>query len=633
MCGIVGSINIPVQSDILSTIEHRGPDDQGWWEDKDVKLGHVRLSIQDVSEAGHQPMISGDGRWVMVFNGEIYNHWDIRRILETEYKIQFRSRSDTETLLYAWSVWGAKCLDKLNGIYAFGVYDTLEQKLTLVRDPAGVKPLYIYQDNTGIAFSSELKTFLKLPGFAPGLDYEAILNYLTFLWSPGEKTPFENVYKLLPGHFLEIDVNYPNDLTFNSYLPMYNEFSQNGITEEKWIDLLEEQLLTTVERQLLSDVQVGFFFSGGLDSTLLAAMAHKLHPGSHFPCFTIKTTNLAKTEGLLDDISFARKAAKHLSIDLIEIEPHPDMFNNFGSMIWQLDEPQADLAPLNVQAIAQEAKINYDCKVLIGGTGGDDVFSGYRRHRALTLENYLSWSPVLLLSGVKKILSTFPSKSIFFRRAQKLTRDWDKSVEERLLGYFNWLPDNNFGLRLLSKKVQSRIQDYNPYEYGKKLLENLPEKTPLLEQMLFLERNTFLVDHNLNYSDKMSMAVGVEARVPYLDPDLVDISKNIPVSLKLRNGQTKYILKKVAERYLPKDVIYRSKTGFGAPVRSWLKNDENKITAAFLNYARMRKQGIFNVDQVESMVTSNMNGTAEFGYNILSVMAIQSWLDQFYFKP
>ena len=625
MCGIIGSINIEWKSRPIDTIDHRGPDFQNQFSCNNLFLGHSRLSILDPSELGNQPMISDNENWVIVYNGEVYNHLEIRDELKNKFNEKFISNSDTETILKGWIHYGESLLPKLNGIFSFAIYDKSKSKLTLIRDPHGVKPMYFYQDNDQLAFSSELKSFTKIKNFKNDLNFRGIVNYLSFLWSPGEDTMYTHVKKLLPGNLIEINIK-----NCKTKVREYNQLKlkkfQNLKSEEDYIKKLDELLNLAVKRQLLSDVPLGFFLSGGLDSSLLVAIAKKHCPAKELNCFTINTKTSGGKEGFQDDLPFARKVAKHLDVKLHEVKINNNLNKDFDEMINCLDEPQADLAPNNVRLISQRAKIN-GIKVLIGGVAGDDLFSGYRRHKAIKFEKKLKKIPSIFLKIIKFIFSTLPSKIPLFRRMKKITRDQNNNQQKRLFGYFNWLPNNNFINEILNKITN----DLDVYKYFKMIIKNVNDK-PLLSKMLYLEQKTFLVDHNLNYTDKMSMIEGVEARVPYLDLELVEFSKQIPDELKIKKGITKYILKKVAEKYLPKYIIYRSKTGFGAPVRDMIGTDFKLLISKYLNEKRIIDQNIFNYNKIRYMLESHNNGYEDFGYNILSMLAIQSWLDQFPWK-
>lgn len=627
MCGIVGGIGLDTwdEKNILSFIAHRGPDSNGFYKDDHFFIGHTRLSIQDLSENGNQPMFSSDGRYVIVFNGEIYNHLEIREQFKNEF--HFRSTGDTETVLYAFIKYGPDFLKKLNGIFALAIYDIEEKEIFIARDQFGVKPLYVYTDASKFLFSSELKTFLAF-NIDKTLEPKAFNNYLSLLWSPGELVSFHYVKKLLPGNFLQFKLE--NFQTAKSIL--YHKVSFNGhysnISEEALIDLLDQKLIAAVKRQMLSDVPVGFFLSGGLDSSLLVAIAKKLFPDNKFPCFTIDIGNWSEgSENFANDLFYAKKVASLLNVDLNIVKADINILDRFDEMIWHLDEPQADAAPLNVLNIAQLAK-EMGIKVLLGGTGGDDIFSGYRRHQAISLEKYFKVIPTPIGKIIKQFIAFLPSKNTLFRRLRKIVANLDKSRNERMAGYFSWL-SNETVHSLFSKEWQEKLKGYNSNDFFEKLTNEIPHEKNLLNRMLYWEIKSFLVDHNLNYTDKMAMAVGVEARVPFLDAELVDFSLTIPPELKMKNGETKYILKKVAERYLPNEIIYRPKTGFGAPVRKWITSDLDNMIGERLSYENIQRRGIFDYDKVWELINQNKKGELDASYTIWAILAIDSWITQF----
>lgn len=628
MCGIVGYIgNTPEKfiKALTNNICHRGPDDSGYFLNEKLALGHRRLSVLDLSCNGHQPMYSEDGNYIIVFNGEIYNHLDIRGELIKE-GIHFKSNSDTETLLNGYQVWKEGILNKLNGIFAFAIFSIKDQEIFIARDEFGIKPLYYYYYNSTFLFGSEIKSFLSVPSFNRAIDAKGLVNYINYLWSPGETTSFEFTKKLLPGHYLKFSLNNIQIKPVKYYdIPFTGKYSD--ATEGELIDQLEQKLLSAVERQLLSDVPVGFFLSGGLDSSLLVAMVRRLFPKRKIQAFTIDTGILSEKEGFADDLYYAKLVAQHLNVDLEIVDAEIDIIKDFDKMIWHLDEPQSDIAPLNVLNICRRAQ-EMGYKVIIGGTAGDDLFSGYRRHLALKYEKYFSLIPHPIAKLLKQGTAKLPVSNATFRRVRKLTEDIDKTSLERQTGYFSWIPISK-NKQFFSKSYFELIDDYDPLDYLKSLRSNIPEEKNQLNQMLYWEMKSFLVDHNLNYTDKMSMAVGVEARVPYLDKELVEFSTTIPPALKMKGNDTKYILKKVAERYLPENVIYRPKTGFGAPVREWIKDGLSQMISEKLDSEKLKKQGIFNPDEIHQMIKKNKMGKIDGSYSILSLLAIESWIKQF----
>jgi asparagine synthase (glutamine-hydrolysing) len=627
MCGIVGAIgNFNSNTkDSLNFISHRGPDSTGSYCQKNIFLGHTRLSIQDLSSNANQPMFSTDGRYVIIFNGEIYNHIEIRNQHLSDFI--FKSTGDTETVLNAYIKFGTSILSTFNGIFAFAIFDTKTEEIIIARDHFGVKPLYIYKDSSMFLFGSEIKSFLPF-GINKEISPSAISNYIKFLWSPGEQTPFLYVRKLLPGHFLKFKLsNFSQAKDFKFYQNK-NIFKKSVLSEEELINKLEVLLLNAVQRQMLSDVQVGFFLSGGLDSSLLVAMAKKINPNKKLKCFTIDIgENKSNIDGFVDDLFYAKKVATFLNVELNVVKANFDIVNNFDKMIWHLDEPQADAAPLNVLNIATLAKLN-NIKVLIGGAAGDDLFSGYRRHQALYFEKYIEKIPSCLLKLLAFLGRIIPVLTPSLRRFKKIISNIDKPSVERQLGYFEWMSTESVKL-LFSDEWKKKLKNYSPFKYFEELQKELDVDVSVIDRMLYWELKTFLVDHNLNYTDKLGMAEGVEVRVPFLDLELVEFSNEIPTQLKMKGKETKYILKKVAERYLPLEVVYRPKTGFGAPVRKWITNDLQMLINNRLSYENLERRGIFNPNKVWDLINNNQSGKIDASYSVWALLAIESWFIQF----
>jgi len=628
MCGIVGSVsrNFHFTEKHVDILSHRGPDDSGYFLDNDVMLGHRRLSIIDTSANGHQPMFSRDGRIALIFNGEIYNYQAIKKELISKGYV-FRSHSDSEVLIYGYMEYGRTLVNHLNGIFAFAIYDKKAGTVFIARDQLGVKPLYYYNRQNIFAFASELKIFKAIPGFDRSIDVHALTYYLQALYSPGEVTPFQHVKKLLPGHYMVYDVH-RHTLAVTRYYDVSFNVEQDTVSEKEWIDRLDGALQKAVERQLMSDVPLGYFLSGGLDSSLVVAMAKKLLPQSSLTCFTIATGPEMKKEGFADDEYYAQIVAKALGVKLEIIPAHVDMLAQFDKMIWHLDEPQADPAPISVNNICDGA-VQKGIKVLLSGAGGDDVFTGYRRHQALNLEKYIAMIPGFAARQIQSAAKRLNSSSPLGRRIQKIAHDISLTKDERLAGYFMWLDDRNITSLFREEQRAELLRRKMPREYWMDLLHSLPASTDDINKMLYLELRTFLPDHNLNYFDKMGMASSVEIRVPFLDMELIDLAGKMPPHLKMGGNVTKYLLRKVGERYLPKEVVYRPKTGFGAPVRQWIKSSMKPMIAERLSETSLNRTEIFDSKNIQHLIRLNLEGKVDAAYTIWALLSIDSWMTQF----
>lgn len=635
MCSISGIISLDdtsIDKSILSSmndvLKHRGPDDNGLFMDSKVGLAHNRLSIVDTTDCGHQPMLTNDGRYLIVFNGEIYNHLEIRSQLKKQ-GYQFSSESDTETLLIAYVEYGKKMLDILNGIFAFAIYDKVKQKVFLARDHMGVKPLYYsLVDNKTLVFASEIKSILQCPHISKELDHRAILSYIQLLWCPGENTPLHSVKKLLPGHYIELPLTESrwNSNICKRYYNIPFDGNYSKLKESELIFQLDYKLNKAVERQLMSDVPIGFFLSGGLDSSLITAIASQFTE-EKIDCFTINSGDELSKEGFVNDLSYARSLSHKEGYNLHEVKADLNILEEFDKMVWHLDEPQADPASFNVYNISNTAR-RMGIKVLLGGTAGDDVFSGYRRHQALHYEKYMKAIPGFLKQGIRKWTETQDLNHAIYRRMKKLFSHTGMDDDTRMIMYFFWL-EKERAVPLFHKNIHSQFDDYYTKNYFFDLLKQIPDEPSRLNKLLYLELNTFLVDHNLSYTDKMSMAAGVETRVPFLDKDLVDFSTTIPPQYKMKGVDTKYILKKVAEKYLPNDIIKRPKAGFGAPLRKWITEDMDEMIHDRLSAKRINERGLFDAQAVWKLIDDNKKGNIDASYSIWSLLAIESWISQF----
>lgn len=627
MCGIIGfsgSFDPAVLRAGLHAIAHRGPDDSGQFIDElaGVGLGHVRLSIIDLSPLGHQPMFDASGSSVIVFNGEIYNFRELRAQLELAGH-GFRGHSDTEVLLALYHAHDEAMLALLNGIFAFAIYDRTDRTLFLACDAMGVKPVYFNEGRDGFVFSSELKGLAALTDVVEPLDISALYRTLGFLWRPGGATPFKGVDRLGPGDALRVRDgriarrwHWARSTWTNPPL---------ALDTGEAVRRVQAGVRTAVHRQMVADVPVGAFLSGGLDSSAVVAMAREVSPD--IECFTIDTGAI-RDAGVTDDLPYARQVAKHLGVKLHEIEvDFSRMAADLERMVVTLDEPLADPAPLNVLYISQLAR-QHGIKVLLSGVGGDDLFTGYRRHRALMLERYWAWLPGTARQSLCNLTARLGRGGVLGRRLAKAFAHAGLPADQRLAGYFLWAdPARVLGLFapehravLANEAIAAPLQDY---------LRALPPGLPPLQRMLALEQRFFLPDHNLLYTDKMAMAAGVEVRVPFLDNDLVQLANALPPALKQRGAEGKWILKKAMEPYLPRNVIYRPKTGFGAPLRHWLRHELREWVGDMLSAETLRRRGLFDPNAVAALVADDQAGRVDAAYTILGLVCIEIWCREF----
>ena len=625
MCGILGfsgAYDLQSLEKGLRLIDHRGPDDCGIFSDENAEIGlaHSRLSIIDLSSLGHQPMLSSDRQVALVFNGEIYNYQELRNELQENGCI-FRGTSDTEVVLNMYLVEGVDMLKRLNGIFAISLWDARSRTMMVARDALGVKPLYYFESNAKFVFASEIKA---LQPFMHTSDIElnipALNRYLSFLSCPGADTPFRLVKKLMPGNAMIIKDGVIKKIWEWYCLPIFRPI--------KFIEDEQEALKGTlfylkqaIERQMIADVPVGAFLSGGLDSSAVVTFASSINPNIH--CFTIDVAG-GESEGMVNDLPYARRVAKHLGVplDVVSVKPEK-MADRLWNMVIQMDEPLADPAALNALYISELARES-GIKVLLSGAGGDDLFTGYRRHQAIQAERYWDWLPLFFKSALSRSVGQLDQSNTFFRRLNKALSGAELSGDARLVNYFQWnredalsaLYTEDFKRKLIGHVAEGPMIDF---------LASVPKSVSRLEKMLALEQRFFLADHNLLYTDKMAMAAGVEVRVPFLDLDLVDFASRIPVHMKQRGSTGKWILKKIMEPYLPLGVIYRPKTGFGVPLRHWMRFELRGLLGDLLSISSLKRRGLFNPDAVNQLITQNDLGQIDASYTLLSLLCIEIW--------
>ena len=634
MCGIAGyfgKFDLNLLKEMNQSIAHRGPDDEGTWHSTEngIGLAQRRLSIIDLSPQGHQPMWDTSKSVVITYNGEIYNFPELRSQLEKD-GFQFNSRSDTEVLLNLYLRDGHEMLSQLNGIFAFAIWDTRSKELFLARDGFGVKPLYYSNTKKGLLFASELKALLRSPEIERELSPKAIHSYLTYCWCPAPQTMLKGVSKLEPGTaFLVKDAQIQKKWKFYS-LPYHQDIQDLSVSEAT--EQLRHYLSQAVKRQMIADVPVGAFLSGGLDSSAIVHFT-KTHLASseQLSCFTIgfkdNRAKWQKVEGVVDDLPYAKRVAKHLGVDLHTIYVGAEMTDYLAQMVYQLDEPQADLAPINALFISQLAR-EHNIKVLLSGSGGDDIFGGYRRHYALQQERYWSWLPKFARKGLREITTRIPTNTPSGRRLAKAFAyaDWDQT--DRIASYFFWLRPQILQ-QLFVPELQQGLNRDTSLQALKNTLGEFPADIPPLNKMLAVEAKHFLCDHNLNYTDKMAMAVGVEVRVPFLDPNLVAFAARLPIHYKQHGSTGKWIFKKAMEDILPHNVIYRPKSGFGAPLRKWLQQDLKNLLEETLSIESLSARGIFDPTQVHKLLQLHQNGHIDAAYPIFGLICIELWCRSF----
>jgi asparagine synthase (glutamine-hydrolysing) len=643
MCGIAGLVNCGDRSTLARMIQvqaHRGPDDSGTWEkrfpdDSYIGLASRRLAILDLSESGHMPMSNEDGSIWITYNGEIYNFQELRSELQAKGH-RFASRTDTEVIVHLYEEEGPECVQRLDGMFAFGICDLrgAGPRLFVARDHFGIKPFYYVQRGDWLAFASEIKALLQVPGIGAEIDPTALQQYLTLLWVPDPHTMFRGICKLPAGHSA---VFQNGQWTVSKYwdLEFPSKEAQYPRSEAELVDELRERFRRAVKAQMIADVPVGAFLSAGLDSSSIVAMMAELsdHPvHTHTITFPSKYRVGEKT---LDDPQVAERFARRMGCEHQTIVVDPDVTELLPKITWHMDEPTADPAIIAAFLVCREAHGN--TTVLLSGVGGDELFAGYRKHSAhywgeayrkvpsLLRRNFIE--PLLL--GMPSLRST-PLKGMI-RLAKKMARSGSLPPIERFLMNCTYL-DANQQENLLTPVMSKAINGLDPYERHRACFKQV-DHADFLNQMLYVDSKIFMTSLNLTYADKMSMASSVEVRVPFLDRGLAEfVAWNVPPRLKLRGTitpNTKYILRKAMAGILPDEVLRQPKAGFGVPVDYWLAHELKPMVDDLLSESRLKKRGIFQPDAVRSLVQEHRSGAQDWSMQIWQLLTLEIWMEQF----
>jgi asparagine synthase (glutamine-hydrolysing) len=642
MCGIAGTVDwgdpaaLARMTDLMS---HRGPDDRGLWTTTTsgghrIGLGARRLAILDLSPAGHMPMSTPDGALTIVYNGECYNSPLLRAELEAS-GVRFRSRSDTEVVLEMYRAFGADCLPRLNGMFAFALWDRRQDHLVLARDHFGIKPLYYLQDGPRLAFASEVKALLSLPGVRRSMDLEALRQYLTFLWVPEPLTMFEGVRKLPAAHFA---VWKDGDLEVSRYWDL--SFPPAGKVEPYVeADLVFEgrrRFLETVRAQMLSDVPVGAFLSAGLDSSsVVAAMARAT--GTPVRTYTIGfPEHQRKGETTLDDIAVARRTAQALGCEHTEIIVEASESRRLPGLIYHMDEPTADPHVILAYLVSREARKNVT--VLLSGVGGDEVFAGYRKYRAHYLAEYYRLLPRAVRERLlAPLIESLPSMqgtrfNGYVRWAKKMVRSGSLPPRERFIRDSVYLPAGEIAA-LCTEALSRSMPSTDPRARHLDAFDRV-SAADFLHQMMYVDLRLFLTSLNLNITDKMAMANSVEARVPLLDRELCEwVAQAVPPGLKIHGTTTKYLLRQIGRPLFPREVLFQKKAGFGAPLGYWVGGELKEMVEDLLAPEVLRRRGLFRPQAVRSMVQEQHSGRRDWSVQIWQLLSLELWMQVFLDQP
>jgi asparagine synthase (glutamine-hydrolysing) len=662
MCGLTGfiskrDINIhKTLTAMADVIRHRGPDDSGCWYDTEsgIGLAHCRLAILDRSPAGHQPMVSPSGRFTIVFNGEIYNHLEIRYQLEKSRNItNWRGNSDTETILSGFEAWGIEAtLQRFVGMFALAVWDSDKRVLTLARDRIGEKPLYFGWNRGTFLFASELKAFRVYPGFEAEVNRNALTLFLRYNYVPAPYSIYQSIFKLLPGFMLALQYDGFGSCPWDCENPPFEPFHAKGVslssywslrdvaergqedpfagTEKEAVDELERLLITAVRSQQISDVPLGALLSGGVDSSTIVALMQSNSSRS------VKTFTMGFHEGDYNEAEYAKDVALHLGTDHTELYVTPDEALAVIPRLPALyDEPFSDSSQIPTFLVSQLARQHVT--VALSGDAGDELFGGYNRH---LLTNAIcrrtGWLPVKCRSALARgIKSLSPSRwnqlyslvAPAIPNAFRATQIGDKAhkladilaVNSREVIYHNLLshwksPED---IVIGGHESPSILTNCN----------SLDKVTEFEHQMMYFDAATYLPDDILVKVDRAAMGVSLETRVPFLDHRVVEFAWRLPLALKIRNGCGKWILREVLYKYVPKQMIERPKSGFAVPIDSWLRGTLREWAEALLDETRLKREGYFNPMEIRQKWAEHLSGQLNWQYHLWDILMFQSWLE------
>ena len=619
MCGIAGyysSGSLFHESDLHSMTEalaHRGPDSEGYFKDHHCGLGFKRLSIIDLSASGNQPMTSGNGRYKMIYNGEVYNYQDLANELRLTASIDFKSNSDSEVVLEAFSLLGTGFLEKLNGMFAIAIYDTEKKELYLFRDRLGIKPLFYYRDGGSIAFASELKSFKKVKRIPQVINQQAIRTFLNIGYIPSPATIYQDIHSLEPGSYLKIS---ESTLEQTFYWKSSSKLMAEPIQDEKEALIKTSDLLTSsVQLQMRSDVPFGVFLSGGIDSSLIAAQAVNLSGQK------LNTFSVGFTESSHNEATYSKTIAAFLRTDhhefFVSQQEALDLIDPFFETY---DQPFADSSGIPTMIISRLAK-RY-VTVCLSGEGADELFWGYGFYK---WARRLEVAPVKFLrKPISGALSVMPSR---YRRVSHLfDLDDYSNLSSHIFSQEQYFFSEKELNQLLSIPANNDFDDYYGYTSG--LNPNNGRQLDATERQALFDLHYYLCDDLLTKVDRASMHYSLETRVPYLDHRLVELALNISPSLKLRMGTSKYLLKEILYKYIPKKYFNRPKRGFSIPLASWLKKDLKFLIDNYLSEEVIRKHNLVNYEITERLKVQFFSG-ADYLYNRLwALIVLHKWMEK-----
>ncbi len=614
MCGLLGvvdykkNMNTSLFKEMLDSLKHRGPDDEGIQvfslDSCSVLLGHRRLSIIDISSNGHQPMFYK--HLAIIYNGEVYNFKDIRQELISE-GYSFDSNTDTEVILKSYHFWGIRCVERFRGMFAFAIYNSEQQDIVIFRDRAGVKPLYYSQTDNSFIFSSELKPLMNCPSFNKDIDFEAVSSYLQFGYIHAPKTIFKTVQKLLPGHYLKYDI-ISKKMVKECYWNI-NDFYENQVARENVTEKLEATMIEAFNLRMIADVPVGVFLSGGIDSSLVAAIVQK---NSKTP---INTFTIGFEDKRFDESNYAKQIAKYLGTNHTElICTKEDALTIITKLPKIFDEPFADSSAIPTVLVAELAK--KQVSVVLSGDGGDELFCGYPSYELME-KRFQLLSKVPFRKTLKKISNILSIPTLIQNKVNgKLYKKFVKL--KNVLDH-----DDIVNAFKVSNSVFSKDEIKNLIKADYYFAKDIPANTSNLESMMISDFKGYLPDDLMVKIDRSTMSVSLEGREPLLDHKIIEFAASLPISYK----KNKEVLKNILGRYIPEDLFVREKQGFGIPINSWLREDLKYLLDQYLSEDLIVEYNIFNYDYILELLEAFYTEKNDDN-KIWVLLMFQMWLSE-----
>ena len=611
---------------MLDVIEHRGPDGAGDYTEPGVAMGMRRLSIIDLA-TGRQPISNEDGSIWIVFNGEIYNYRELRSLLLSRGH-KLRTRSDTETIVHLYEDEGEQCVERLRGMFAFAIWDRRGRRLFLARDRVGKKPLHYALVDRTLVFGSEIKSILQHPGVKREVNLQAISDFLSFGYVPDPATAFKGVYKLPPGHTLTFkdglisarrywDFDYSGDLDVGGDTRVSpSSDSQTargagGLREEDYVERLRELIAESVRTRLESDVPLGAFLSGGIDSSVVVAnMAREMGR-------PVKTFSIGFSESGFDELRYARIAARRFGADHHEFVVTPDVCRLVEEVVWHHDEPFADVSSVPTYVVSKMAREHVT--VALSGDGGDEVFGGYERYVVDQRRRRYERIPAFLRRGLLRASHALPRGAYGKRFLRSVALEPAARYVDNVT-YF----DRDAQQALFSEDARRELAGYDPARRFERTFA-APAYATGFERLLYLDSKTYLPGDILVKVDRMSMANSLEARAPLLDHRLIEFAQTIPESLKLRGLETKYILKRAAAGMIPDEIINRPKQGFDVPIRRWFNHELREMLDDTLTDRRARERGDLDHRAVLTILDEHRRGVRDYARELWGLLALELW--------